>query len=199
MKKLMVGVVALATVLAANAGAVNWTAFGICSTSGTAEVDGYSVYFLMDTPGTLAAGEGNAYTGATYGRDLAVAAIEAGDLSFLSKALYGDNGAAAITEYGEAVDSNVGDGLFNDGTGLKAYAVILDADDPDIATKAFVTALEGGEFEVSMDKGNIDFSGYVSATSDSKAWMTVGNAPEPTSGLLLLLGVGALALRRRRA
>ena len=195
----MVGVVALATVLAANAGSVNWTAFGICSTSGAAEVDGYSVYFLMDTPGTLAAGEGNAYTGATYGRNLAVSAIEAGDLSFLSNALYGDNEGVALTEYGEAVDNNVGDGLFNNGTGLKAYAVILDADDPDNATKAFVTTLEGGAFDVSMEKGNIDFSAYVSATSDPKAWMTVGNAPEPTSGLLLLLGVAGLALRRRRA
>ena len=30
-------------------------------------------------------------------------------------------------------------------------------------------------------------------------WQTVGAVPEPTSGLLLLMGVAGLALRRRRA
>ena len=39
---------------------------------------------------------------------------------------------------------------------------------------------------------------YAQGASDAKVYFTT-SVPEPTSGLLLLLGVGAMALRRRRA
>lgn len=32
----------------------------------------------------------------------------------------------------------------------------------------------------------------------TSAWQPLGNIPEPTSGLLLLLGVAGLALRRKQ-
>ena len=40
---------------------------------------------------------------------------------------------------------------------------------------------------------------YAQGASDAKVYFTTASVPEPTSGLLLLLGVGAMALRRRRA
>ena len=43
---------------------------------------------------------------------------------------------------------------------------------------------------------NITFGNMASATQASGAWVAV---PEPTSGLLMLLGMAGLALRRRRA
>lgn len=43
---------------------------------------------------------------------------------------------------------------------------------------------------------NIAFGNQASATQASGAWQSV---PEPTSGLLMLLGMAGLALRRRRA
>ena len=44
----------------------------------------------------------------------------------------------------------------------------------------------------------IDFGNQKTATQASGAWATE-SVPEPTSGLLMLLGVAGLALRRRRA
>ena len=43
---------------------------------------------------------------------------------------------------------------------------------------------------------NVSFGNMASATQASGAWTAV---PEPTSGLLMLLGMAGLALRRRRA
>ncbi|MBP3672800.1 MAG: PEP-CTERM sorting domain-containing protein [Oscillospiraceae bacterium] len=56
------------------------------------------------------------------------------------------------------------------------------------ATKA-VTALETGA-------ANIAFGSLKTATTTAGNWVAV---PEPTSGLLMLVGLAGLALRRRRA
>ena len=50
--------------------------------------------------------------------------------------------------------------------------------------------------------GEVDFrtaTSWQSGEIDNIGWYSVASVPEPTSGLLLLLGVAGLALRRRRA
>lgn len=47
-----------------------------------------------------------------------------------------------------------------------------------------------------QDTTGVNFSSLASAQAN---WTAVGNVPEPTSGLLMLLGIAGLALRRRRA
>ena len=187
MKKLMIGAFALAAAFAANAAYVNWGAEGICTSDGEPGASSYLAYFLVDS--------GTGFTGDAFARTAALAAIEGGDFSFLSNALVGDWGEAGVLVDGGAVeDYNVGSGLFvNDSTDVKSYLVILNADTVDNATKAFVTDL--AETPIKMGEGYPAFD--VSDTAVPGAWVTA--APEPTSGLLLLLGVAGLALKRKRA
>ena len=50
---------------------------------------------------------------------------------------------------------------------------------------------------VGFDKVALNWG--LKAAGDATVWQSVSDVPEPTSGLLLLLGVAGLALRRRRA
>ena len=84
------------------------------------------------------------------------------------------------------------------------YSLILfeDSNVTDFAKYEGNYFLATGDSIKSMDPGTdtafTDFT-YVGGAVGGGDWRTAAAAPEPTSGLLLLLGVGALALRRRRA
>ena len=190
MKKMMVGALAIVAAFAVNAGAVNWSIEGVKTSDGQSDANGYLVYFMVDS--------GAGFTGGTaFTRAEALTAIENSDLSFLDdNAVLGMWGGPATVDGGSAFDSGVGDGFFTDNsTDVKSYLVILNADTVDNATKAFVTDL--AETPIPLGEGNPAFD--VSGTADSTAWTTIGNAPEPTSGLLLLIGMAGLALKRKRA
>ena len=92
-------------------------------------------------------------------------------------------------------------GLASDGSTQTLFALIFNTDTVTDAAKFFVIATD----KAVPESGNALFSfgaqGNSSLTGASQvagAWHAV-NVPEPTSGLLLLLGVAGMALRRRRA
>ena len=88
------------------------------------------------------------------------------------------------------------------GDTLNAYVAIVDGNN------VFVSALKSGSGQATSTT-SLTFGGLSTASKAAATQWTTGSsfstagwytaAPEPTSGLLMLVGLGALALRRRRA
>ena len=83
------------------------------------------------------------------------------------------------------------------------YEIVVTASQASLKSKASDTYdYSAATLETTITGGfKTNPSGLSPLNADSSSWKVSGivAAPEPTSGLLLLLGVGALALRRRRA
>ena len=165
---------------------------------GTMAPEGWQMY-LFDSNGA----------GTTYAQMqslLAAATTEAGYANW--KTAMGDNAAIGTVGADQTISVD-GVTMIDVADTFKGYGVILDAESLDKATFAFLVA------EQSWDKGasttfvslgeDFDIPGgnFINAldySADPKTgWTAVGAVPEPTSGLLLLIGVAGLALRRRRA
>ena len=79
---------------------------------------------------------------------------------------------------------------------ITGYFVLFNSDDAATATYAYVSdAVTETTGATSGQPAQFSF-GDVTATQNADNWHAV---PEPTSGLMLLLGMAGLALRRRRA
>ena len=193
MKKLMMAVAIVCAAVATQAGTVTWgNPFGINAINSPGDdgdlfggkiylVDGSSESFFA-----AAAGEGG------YGAALAAATI------------------LANADIDGVTMSNPSTGSFN----IEGYLADIAASTG--AHDLFVTTIDGdGNFYISEtitdtinDVGATEFIYYHDAAYAGKSFAQDGgyqgagwysSVPEPTSGLLLLLGVAGLALRRRRA
>ena len=187
MKKLMVMVALVAAAVSANAASYVWA-----STSGR----------LFDGKGTATdnryAGTGYLFAAGTVTQSSIVAALVDGTLSTkLGSALSQNTFASGRTSDWSAAFS---------GTGLANVYFVVTGTDANgnagvyISDYATITEAAVGDSEVIFGSQNA----YSSAFKDAAAgYSTAGwysqSVPEPTSGLLMLLGMAGLALRRRRA
>ena len=186
MKKTMIALVAFAVAAVAQAATVNWAVDGIQVNGNwdTGEGDvasGYAVY-LFDNAGTYSQSQ----MAALIAADTWSPALAGSMASFVGNA----DGAGLVNGI------SVADGNFT------GYMVIFNAATAAGATQAYVTdtytVADNSMHMMEFSKFDDD-SAWINATATGAGtgWTAV-NVPEPTSGLLLLLGMAGLALRRKQ-
>ena len=182
MKRLLIAFAAVVTAMVVNAAAFQWSTTGTIygpTGASVATTGGFTAY-LFDT--------------ATVTQSALVTALRDGgsitDYSALSS--FTTASAAKVSTTGFTLD-------VTSGTAVTAYLAIVQDDYVYISGTKAGTAQDVGTTTLNMGSqsttsGNV----FDSSTAYSSAgwYQTV---PEPTSGLLLLMGVAGLALRRKRA
>ena len=182
MKKLMILAAAVVATVAANAAAITWGSGTVyMADSSKAGKDAVTAYlFLVDST--------------TYD---ALAANTTG--AALSDAVYAAYGSSLGTATANKTTTAKGIANITDptvyGNGDTAYAAILYIDGDNYMGNVATYTLTSDLNATVGDLSNI-IGGNVAGGSTPTAWSSV---PEPTSGLLMLLGMAGLALRRRRA
>lgn len=186
MKKLMVVLAAVAMAASVQAASVSWTCTYV--TEGASDVSGIA-YFVnaatLDRADMLAL-QGK---GAT-----AISDALSGSYSYT-----GSDGTFSVKKANAVSNASLG---LTDSTATSAYLVIFDTATITDASKFWVTevksfdTLAGADDVVQVKWG--DQSDAIAAAG-ANAWSSASAVPEPTSGLLMLVGLAGLALRRRRA
>jgi len=178
MKKLIVSAALLVAGLA-QASAVNWA----LQSAVPGATDGQRIWAFI-------ASDSSGSTQKTISQADAIALIEANDYAGLKA--YNQKGGtlkdgALFT--GSYTSDNASWGT---GTEVSGYAIIFDTSDKNLdgVTKYMVTDVQTVKFTNSGDSKSFGIT-------PSGTWTPITDAPEPTSGLLLLVGAGMLALRRK--
>ena len=192
MKKLMIALGTIAMAVAVQAASVSWTITNVYSPADTtAKVAANSMSaWLFVTANTT-----DKTTGIPVTTLSAVQAVlDSGDLTGLSTlaATHGANAAAGNITGATGLEG------FSSGT-LTAFAVVIDSTDLASAENYFLVnggATKDATFTSATGSKSLAFGSQATITQAAGAWTAV---PEPTSGLLMLLGMAGLALRRRRA
>ena len=182
MKKLMIAAAIVCAAVVSQAASADWTVGSMYDWNDInlpeptyAYANGYATYFVVATD--------------TFGVDEMKAALADGDFSWMTTQKVGTPTAPMAA----GAASGVMDGFGNSET-IKAFAVVFNNADYKLADYAYVTDIGTGATGSEGQAATISID--ATDSYDPSGWTAV---PEPTSGLLLLLGVAGLALKRKRA
>ena len=191
MKKLMTITAVLALSLATNAASLSWVVAGVNLPESTTTANGVAAYMFLTAASDNVLGyvDGSSLTTV----DAVVSAIKGGTFdgkgAFVSSTLNASGATTAAT----------GISKFTAGDSLSAFAIIFDNADISKAEN-FMIAQNASGTEVLSASWTSSVGAQALAwgnqTVNGTTWQAI---PEPTSGLLMLVGLAGLALRRRRA
>lgn len=189
MKKIMIALAAVAVGVAAQAATVDWS-MTVTASATDYSASNFKVY-LVDAAKWDALSAVTADTFAdnkiVYGQTTFAAGTgkSATSKTYATKDADGNKSSYALA---------LSDSIVGAGETLDVYYVILDTSkDPNEYYASDKATLTGRSAT-----GNLIDTGFASVANSSVSFTAV-NVPEPTSGLLMLLGIAGLALKRRRA
>lgn len=191
-KKLMMTMAVAAAAAVVNAAAVSWNAskgYLYQAGSETAKVTSGTAYLMFATSSFDQTALVSAFDAANGDSTATLAAMTGSGALATGTGTVGSNARIAPTESTYAL---TGDG--------SAYFVVFDGD------KMYISAAQDAVYDSVADATEITFAS-MSTSSKNAALNSAGGysgagwyaAPEPTSGLLMLMGFAGLALRRRHA
>jgi hypothetical protein len=195
MKKLMIAVAVVCACVAAKSATVNW-ASGALQTPTSA------------TDGTLSGSKitsSSGYTVAMYAfESLSAISYDAGDLFKWYQAdptakFKGLDAISGTVTMGTSSTTAAAKGVISEDAGTTVYAAVLFvlSDETSGEAKWYMeNSASKATAKAAVNVSNLGLKVGGGSSTTATAWTAV---PEPTSGLLMLLGMAGLALRRRRA
>lgn len=181
MKKLMMFAACAMLAAVTNAAAVGWSLAGATGYAG----DAYQ-FFVVGQNGVSSVATITA---------LLDAGTSTADYAFGSGTVAANGSAiVAAAKSGKTLDA---------GTTYNSFFVVFDSDTLTSGSTKYAVVSEASTLtqSPSATAANITFVAGNQATflNNASNWQSYGAVPEPTSGLLMLLGMAGLALRRKRA
>ena len=189
MKKLMFAVAAAVLAVGAQANNVNWSLQLNAVPKSGADTSAYTAYFFDKATFDAGVTGGN-----TIQQSLLADALDSSSFYLLNSGSTSDQykTGQSSTQIVPRQITGLGSSSMN------YYMVLVNGDKYAIAASGSTTPYDPMAAGASTTGSTTWKKMTDSTASGALTWGTV-NVPEPTSGILMLVGLGALALRRRRA